>query len=148
MNNEIRKQLRTEVDSIEKVHDNLREVIDNAEYADNGDLMPPDYFDEIKGKANDLQITVDVALENIREFAEQEQEKFDNMSESLQGGPTGEAIQEAADNLNLAVEGLEAAVDSLGKLPGTVDLDEVEGRLNDIADCLYEAIDSINAAIG
>lgn len=44
------------------------------------------------------------ALDGLRDATEQmgsdEQDKFDNMSEGLQGSPTGEAIEQAIENLD------------------------------------------------
>lgn len=54
----------------------------------------------------------------LRDFADAEQEKFDNMSEGLQGSDRGQAIEQAASDLDSAAQAasggdLESACDSL-----------------------------------
>lgn len=48
-------------------------------------------------------------LEEIRALQEEEQEAYDNLPESFQSSERGEAIWEAADNLESAVSSLEEA---------------------------------------
>lgn len=45
-----------------------------------------------------------------------EQEKFDNMPESLQGGDKGQAMEEGISTLEEAIEGVQAAIDALGNI--------------------------------
>lgn len=56
------------------------------------------------------------ALEIIGDLAEAEQEKFDNMTESLQQGERGQAIEQAAMTLDDAKNELESVINSLGEL--------------------------------
>jgi hypothetical protein len=46
-----------------------------------------------------IKTMLDEASNLITNVAEEEREKFDNMSEGLQASPTGQAIEEAADLL-------------------------------------------------
>lgn len=59
-------------------------------------------------------------LEAIRdefyEMAEEEQEKFDNMPESLQDSERGEALQEGADNLQEQADAIDDAITNLQEL--------------------------------
>lgn len=59
----------------------------------------------------------------LRELADAEQEKFDNMPEGLQGGDRGQAMEEAAGNLSSAADALESgsleeALEALGQIEG------------------------------
>ena len=62
-----------------------------------------DMLDEIAGYVSTLE-----------EMAEEEQEKYDNMPESLQDSERGQAIQEAADNLQQAADDLQDWIDETG----------------------------------
>jgi hypothetical protein len=62
--------------------------------------------------AMDLENSLD-ALETERDA---EQEKFDNMPESLQGGDKGQAMEEGISTLEEAIEGVQAAIDALGNI--------------------------------
>lgn len=72
---------------------------------------------------------VGAALSVIKSMAEEEQEKFDNMPESLQDSERGQAIQEAADALAAAQSDLE-------------DADNVTADEEDWADTLSTAVQS------
>ena len=57
----------------------------------------------------------------LRELADAEQDKFDNMNEGLQSSDNGQAIEEAASNLSDAADAaesgnIEEALDALGNL--------------------------------
>ena len=57
----------------------------------------------------------------LRELADAEQDKFDNMNEGLQAADNGQAIEEAASNLSDAADAaesgnIEEALDALGNL--------------------------------
>lgn len=58
---------------------------------------------------NDLN-SVKFVLETIQA---DEQDKFDNMPEGLQGSESGEAVQKAASDLEEAVEELGTAIDAV-----------------------------------
>lgn len=60
------------------------------------------------------------ALEDIKSeaetLAEEEREKFDNLSEGLQQAERGQALETAADNLDSFVESLEELIGSLDEV--------------------------------
>jgi NTP pyrophosphatase (non-canonical NTP hydrolase) len=56
---------------------------------------------------------IEEALEIVSAARDEEQEYFDAMPESLQGGDKGSAAQEAVDALDEAVSNLETARDSI-----------------------------------
>ena len=56
------------------------------------------------------------ALSVIEDLAEAEQEKFDNMTEGLQQGERGQAIEQAAASLSDAQSDIEAALEKLGEI--------------------------------
>lgn len=72
----------------------------------------------IVAKLNDLKEEVQSLTGEIQSIADDEQEKYDNMPEGLQGGDKGSAIQNAADALTAAAESagdgnIQEAIDSL-----------------------------------
>lgn len=68
---------------------------------------------ELKIKVEALKGQLETYKEDVTLFQEEEQGKFDNLSEGLQQGDKGQAIEEAANILSEAVEELDSAVDSL-----------------------------------
>lgn len=58
--------------------------------------------DELKAKLGALKSETENVGTELRELADREQEKFDNMNESLQGSERGQAIESAAQNLDSA----------------------------------------------
>lgn len=50
---------------------------------------------------------------DLAEVRDEEQDYFDNMPESMQGGEKGQAAEAAVDALNEAVDALQEAVDAL-----------------------------------
>ena len=70
-----------------------------------------------------LKAQADALAGELRELADAEQEKFDNMPEGLQGGDRGQAMEEAAGNLSSAADALESgsleeALEALGQIEG------------------------------
>jgi len=51
-----------------------------------------------------LKAQAEALAGELRELADAEQEKFDNMPEGLQGGDRGQAMEEAAGNLSSAAD--------------------------------------------
>ena len=60
--------------------------------------------------------SLDEIRSNIETMMEEEQEKLENMPESLQESERGEAMQEAIDNLESAESSLEEAIDYLNEI--------------------------------
>ena len=69
---------------------------------------------DLQGYADSL----DEIRSNIETMMEEEQEKLDNMPESLQESERGEAMQEAIDNLESAASSLEEAIDYINEIIG------------------------------
>lgn len=59
-------------------------------------------------KLEGLRSEVETIAEGVRSMADAEQEKFNNMSEGLQQGERGQAIEEAANNLSTIADALES----------------------------------------
>ena len=53
------------------------------------------------------------AMQEIEALQEEEQDALDNLPESLQEGERGQAMQEAADNLESAASSVQEALDYL-----------------------------------
>lgn len=70
-------------------------------------------------RLGELQSQFESAKSEIGELADAEQEKFDNLSEGLQQGEKGQAIEEAAGHLQEAAdaESIEESVAALENLP-------------------------------
>lgn len=63
----------------------------------------------LQGRVNDL-------LGEVEAIRDVEQEKYDNLPESLQGGDMGERMQTAIDALDSALTALSDAESSLGEV--------------------------------
>lgn len=72
-------------------------------------------------KLADLKEEVEAQRETLESLAEDEREKFDNLSEGLQASEKGEAIDQAANNLEEAYITLESAVDSIDETIATLE---------------------------
>lgn len=57
-------------------------------------------------------------FDEIEEMANEERDKFDNMTEGLQATEKGQAIQEAAENLDQAAQSVTEAIDALSNVAG------------------------------
>lgn len=79
--------------------------------------------------------------EDIDSQATEEQDKFDNMPESLQGGERGQAMEGAIEHLNNAVDELDAAIEKLRDEEAISD-DDVEQVANRISEAV-EALDQV-----
>jgi hypothetical protein len=64
---------------------------------------------DFNGGIADLSDFLNGLAEDARSLGEEEQEKYDNMPESLQGGDTGQMIEERAQAMEAWAESLEAA---------------------------------------
>lgn len=77
---------------------------------------------ELKARLEDLSSQVAATGEEIRTLAEEEREKYDNLSEGLQQAEMGQNIEAAADSLDQAASECED-----GNIGGAIDsLDEVQ----------------------
>jgi hypothetical protein len=76
---------------------------------------------EILGELEDLQAKIGEQGNLLRDLADAEQDKFDNMPEGLQAGDTGQKIETNAGHLSEAADAAQAgnvgdAVDALGNI--------------------------------
>jgi hypothetical protein len=65
---------------------------------------------------DDIRGELHTQLERIESERDAEQDKFDNMPESLQGGDKGQAMEEGISTLDEAIEGVQAAIDALDNI--------------------------------
>jgi prefoldin subunit 5 len=68
---------------------------------------------EIHAKVAELLSGLETLQSQIEDQASDEREKFDNMTEGLQAGERGQAIEASADKLESASSAVESAVSSL-----------------------------------
>lgn len=61
----------------------------------------------VRGEIEELQERVSSIVTQLEELKDEEQEYFDNMPESLQGGEKGDMAAEAVSNLENAISDLE-----------------------------------------
>lgn len=64
-------------------------------------------LESLKGEAEALWAEIETIQEEIESVRDEEQEYFDAMPESLQGGDRGQAAEEAVTNLDTAKEALD-----------------------------------------
>lgn len=69
-------------------------------------------------KLGAVKEALEAAKQVVSDLAEEEQEKFDNMPEGLQGGEKGQAIEEAANTLSEISDSLQTALDALEEAEG------------------------------
>lgn len=79
----------------------------------------------IRGRIEDLQTEMASVMEDLGNLRDEEQEGFDNMSEGLQQGETGQRIEAAANYL-----------------------EEAHDTLDEIDTILVSAMESIDEAVG
>lgn len=68
---------------------------------------------ERRSKIEKIKEELDVTKAAIEELQQEEQDYYDNMPESLQGGEKGERASEAADQLQQAADSLDEAINNL-----------------------------------
>lgn len=93
-------------------------------------------FEGLDTSTHDELEEVKADVEAIRD---EEQESFDNMPESLQGGDTGQAKEEAVSNMDIAMTELETARDAL---------EEVFAKFGDAQAALDLAMEALDNAQG
>ena len=97
------------------------------------------YFDDLSNR-------IDNVMDQVTEQLEAEQGKFDNLSESLQEGPTGERIQQAIESLETAQSCIEEAQDRCAKPDDETTVEEMADELMEVSRCLGEACEAIDDA--
>jgi hypothetical protein len=77
---------------------------------------------KLLGELNELKSKAEEIGNQLRELADAEQEKFDNMSEGLRQAENGQKIERAAENLSSAADSCEE-----GNIQETIDsLEQIE----------------------
>ena len=66
---------------------------------------------EKRSKLNDIKLKLTFLIKKLEEVMDSEQDSFDNLTEGLQATSRGAAMEEAIDNMSLAVEAMEEAID-------------------------------------
>jgi hypothetical protein len=90
-----------------------------------------------KKERQEFRVSLEDVRRDVSDILEEEQEKYENMPESLQNGSRGEAMQEAIDNLEQAVEAIESAI-------ANEDVEDEEWPANMESD-LSDAVDLLNS---
>lgn len=88
----------------------LKEICDKLNFPDNWESL------DRESRTKRFEIISDAA-DAIQEILDEEQEKYDNMPESLQSGSRGEALQEVIDALTEAVDHLTNAAATVEDCP-------------------------------
>ena len=65
---------------------------------------------------DDIRGDLHTQLERIESERDAEQEKFDNMPESLQNSDKGQTMEDGISTLEEAIEGVQAAIDALDNI--------------------------------
>jgi hypothetical protein len=76
---------------------------------------------EIIAMLDKIEEAMEEAFEALSTIADEEREAFDNMPESVQNGERGQAVDEAATNLETARDNLESAKDSLSDVRSSIE---------------------------
>jgi chromosome segregation ATPase len=78
-------------------------------------------LEELAGDASTIQTELEDLKDKLEEIKEEEQEYFDNMPESLQGGDKGDAASASIENLENAVGMIEDAATSAEGLADNIE---------------------------
>lgn len=155
MNKDQRKILQTVQNNIDEAKCRLEAIRDDADDASVNGGIPFD-FTKVVRQVQDEEGALDAANSDVDEQANDERDKFDNLSESLQQADKGQAIEQAADNLDSARDSLGSAMMSISGLinedeasertPASTS-DEIESALGEVIEYLEEAIGYLDDAI-
>lgn len=136
MNNEQRGLIRKMVSRLQDIRSDLTDLEDRVHNAPHISTELVEGLCKYEGELSELK-------DSVTQHADDEQEKYDNMSEGLQNADNGQAIEAAAENLTNAADHLEEAVDVFSP----VETMQRES-LSDFEDHVSEVANSIEAAIG
>lgn len=64
-------------------------------------------FDALRAKLDEVKALIEAARETAEAVRDEEQDALDNMPESLQQGERGEAMQDAIEQLDALIDGLD-----------------------------------------
>lgn len=94
--------------------------IDNAPRRRGGRMNAADrkQVSTLVSQLEDMQAKFDYIRSELRDLADAEQNKFDNMNEGLQASEQGQQIEEAASNLSEAADAdsIDDAINALGNI--------------------------------
>lgn len=74
---------------------------------------------EGRKKLEQIKSELEGLKDRLNDMAEDEQSKFDNMSEGLQGSEKGQAIEQAASDLSEAHDSVESAIEKIEEVLGS-----------------------------
>lgn len=114
MNNERRKRINALVNEVENFTNEVNELHTKVDEA-------------ITALNDKVQEMKDNIIGSIEEVRDEEQEYYDNMPESLQGGEKGEMASAAIEHLESAINDLEGLTEM--DLPECPDLAEIQSSL-------------------
>ncbi len=133
MNNAQRKTISHIIDSITGIGERIESAVERLS-------LPGANLVEIKAEFGDFGTMLRVAQSEIEDERDAEQEKYDNLPESLQGGDKGEGIL-------AGVEALDSAVDYLGQAALALRTETTD--VEELTEEVHAAVnDDLEAAIG
>jgi hypothetical protein len=108
-----------------------------------GRFLIQQVIDTVRGlpESKDMMGDLQGAADDIENLASEEREKFDNMSEGLQAGPTGQAIEEAAEILEGADSYFGDLISLLEENNGQLPNDDVAMEFSDLIEDLVDQIE-------
>ena len=143
MNNEKRAILRTTRDTIQTHIASLTTLGDNC-------TVDGDNLKSLLEQTKPIAEALDCVHDTLVEHQEEEQSKFENLSEGLQVSDMGQNIEQAAQQLEYAQDAVQTVKDDLEAFTIGEDTDytDLADTLQSAVDELEEAINNINDAIG
>lgn len=150
MNNAQRKQLNALSRQVSVAMDSIRRALEDftVTAVTPGDALVKAHVGALRDALTGAGVTG--PLEEVRD---EEQDKYDNMPESLQNGANGERMQTAIEALESAIDTLETTESELEQGINDVenattaeDLVESHGRLEELLDGLEEVTNHIDDA--
>lgn len=156
MNKNTRTRLSKMQSELENIKSNLNESIDYIlalEYEDVKAQMPSE-LEMHAMNIDNMQQAVESMANELEMLADEEDEKYNNMPESLQDSERGEAMYEAAENLHDASTELDGVFESpyepvveKTNITCKKDFDALKQYVSDIdLDCIDTAIDYMENA--
>jgi phage-related protein len=130
VNNAQRKQISTLCDTLS----NIRARVEDEAEREGKTLS--EYFGGIGGELSDVQSAVS-------ELAGEEREKFENLSEGLQGADNGQAIEQAADTLEDCDSNFDEAVTACEDVEDNWDADHVAEAVDTVLNAINESVKGI-----
>lgn len=145
MNKQQREELRALANKLVNTQDRLHDLTEMLRAGDSPEIVwveLPELIDDIE-----------TLYSEVSDHRSDEESKFENMSENLQNSDRGQAIEQAASDLNEAEDLLESALHVINEFHGRVvrlclaDGHQVEGHLQKHLADFIEALDSCHDEI-